>query len=152
MSAPAQLATLKQRLAEISDLQALASLMFWDQNTMMPPGGAEPRGEMAATLQRVLHARETDPELPQLLDALEPWADGEDPDSDDARLILESYWRWGDDAIARLAGDYAFAIWDAKRRRVSFSTGRINVFRFFSTPDWGGAGKFGTFGGGATRF
>jgi len=36
----------------------------------------------------------------------------------DARLILESYWRWGDDAIARLAGDYAFAIWDAKRRRL----------------------------------
>ena len=42
---------------------------------------------MADTLQRTLHARETDPELGRLLDALEPWAAGEDPDSDDARLV-----------------------------------------------------------------
>ena len=34
-----------------------------------------------------IHARETDPELGALLDALEPWAAGEDPDSDDVRLV-----------------------------------------------------------------
>jgi carboxypeptidase Taq len=88
VSEPAELGALRERLAEISDLHALAALMFWDQNTMMPPGGAEARGEMAATLQRVLHERETDPEIPRLLDALEPWAAGEDPDSDAARLVL----------------------------------------------------------------
>jgi carboxypeptidase Taq len=88
MSAPPELVRLRERLAEISDLHAVTALLFWDQNTMMPPGGAEPRAEMAATMQRVLHARETDPEIPRLLDALEPWADGQDPDSDDARLVL----------------------------------------------------------------
>jgi carboxypeptidase Taq len=34
-----------------------------------------------------VHARETDPELARLLDALEPWAAQQDPDSDDARLV-----------------------------------------------------------------
>ncbi|MEA2312896.1 MAG: carboxypeptidase Taq [Solirubrobacteraceae bacterium] len=88
MSAPDQLARLRARIAETCDLHALGALMMWDQNTMMPPGGAEPRGDMAATLMRVIHERETDPEIARLLDALEPWADGEDPDSDDARLVL----------------------------------------------------------------
>ena len=46
---------------------------------MMPPGGAAPRADMADTLQRMLHARETDPELGRLLDALEPWAAGRGP-------------------------------------------------------------------------
>ena len=84
---PPALAGLRVRLAELTDLQALAALMFWDQNTMMPPGGAGARADMADTLQRVLHARETDPQLGRMLDALEPWAAGEDPDSDAARLV-----------------------------------------------------------------
>ena len=84
---PPELGGLRRRLAEITDLQSLGALMFWDQNTMMPPGGASARADMADTLQRTLHARETDPEIGHLLDALEPWAAGEDPDSDDARLV-----------------------------------------------------------------
>ncbi|HKG66543.1 MAG TPA: hypothetical protein VKB28_20910, partial [Solirubrobacteraceae bacterium] len=84
---PPELDRLRERLAEITDLQALGALMFWDQNTMMPPGGAGARADMADTLQRTVHARETDPELGRLLDALEPWAAGEDPDSDNARLV-----------------------------------------------------------------
>ena len=52
---------------------------------MMPPAGARRRGDSLGTLARVIHARETDPELGRLLDALEPWAAEQDPDSDDAR-------------------------------------------------------------------
>ena len=37
--------------------------------------------------ERVLHARETDPELERLLTVLEPWAADEDPDADDVRLV-----------------------------------------------------------------
>jgi carboxypeptidase Taq len=76
-------------MAELADLHAIGRLLFWDQNTMMSPQGAGPRGEHAATLARIVHARETDPELARLLDALEPWAKDEDPDSDDVRLV---YW------------------------------------------------------------
>ena len=56
---------------------------------MMPPRGAIARGDHAATLQTVHHERLTDPELARLLDVLEPWAAGEDPDADDVRLIRE---------------------------------------------------------------
>lgn len=87
MSVPAELTALRERMAELSDLYALGSLLVWDQNTMMPPGGAAPRADQAETLERVVHGRETAPELGRLLDALEPWAEGEDPDADDVRLI-----------------------------------------------------------------
>ncbi len=86
---PAELTELRARMAELSDLGSVARLLFWDQQTMMPPAGAEARAERAATLSLAIHARESDPKLGALLDALEPWAAGEDPDSDDVRLI---YW------------------------------------------------------------
>ncbi|MDQ3661536.1 MAG: asparagine synthase-related protein, partial [Actinomycetota bacterium] len=36
----------------------------------------------------------------------------------DAELILEAYRRWGEECPARLIGDFAFAIWDARRGRL----------------------------------
>ncbi len=109
---PPELARLRTRLAEVTDLQALGALMFWDQNTMMPPGGAAARADMADTLQRTLHARETDPEVGRLLDALEPWAAGEDPDSDDARLV---HWARRDfEKAVRVPADLAAEITRAK--------------------------------------
>src|SRR5919107_952779 len=83
---PPELTRLRGMLAEITDLQALGALMFWDQNTMMPPGGAAARADMADTLQRTLHARGTDRGRGRLPDGPEPWAAGEDPGSDDAGL------------------------------------------------------------------
>jgi carboxypeptidase Taq len=109
---PPELDGLRRLLAEITDLQALGALMFWDQNTMMPPGGASARADMADTLQRTLHARETDPEIGRLLDALEPWAAGEDPDSDDARLV---HWSRRDfEKSVRVPADLAADITRAK--------------------------------------
>jgi len=86
---PAELIALRERAAILNDLDRIGALLFWDQNTMMPPRGAIARGEHAATLQTVHHERLTDPELARLLDVLEPWAAGEDPDADDVRLISE---------------------------------------------------------------
>jgi carboxypeptidase Taq len=74
-------------MAELSDLHSVGMLLFWDQQTMMPPAGAAARAERAATIAVAIHARESDPKLGALLDALEPWAAGEHPDSDDVRLI-----------------------------------------------------------------
>jgi carboxypeptidase Taq len=39
------------------------------------------------TIALAIHARESDPKLGALLDALEPWAAGQDPDADDVRLV-----------------------------------------------------------------
>lgn len=78
---------LKLLLAEISDLNTSALLLSWDQQVNMPPGGAETRANQMATLGRITHDREISPELGRLLDALQPYAQTLDPDSDDARLI-----------------------------------------------------------------
>ena len=88
-AAPAELAALHERAAILADLGHVHSLLFWDQNTMMPPHGAGARGDHSATLESVTHERLTDPELGRLLDVLEPWAAGEDPDADDVRLVRE---------------------------------------------------------------
>ena len=85
--APAELAALQERMAELTDLSRIHSMLFWDQNTMMPPNGAAARADHAATLEVISHDKLIDPEIGRLLDALEPWAAGEDPDSDPVRLI-----------------------------------------------------------------
>jgi carboxypeptidase Taq len=86
-AAPPELHALRERMAELTDLGRIHSLLFWDQNTMMPPGGALGRADHSATLELISHGRLTDPEVGRLLDALEPWAADEDPDSDDVRLL-----------------------------------------------------------------
>lgn len=50
----------------------------------------------------------------ELADAVDPRA----PRSavSDAALLLRAYERWGEDAISRLIGDFAFALWDGRRR------------------------------------
>ena len=77
----------KTILAEIIDLNHTAALLDWDQQTYMPPGGAEGRGNQLALLRRLAHERATSPELGKLLEDLKPYAASLDPDSDDARLV-----------------------------------------------------------------
>lgn len=78
---------LRRRLREISHLESAASLMHWDQTTYMPVAGAGERGEQIATLQRLAHERLIDPDLGELLQALEPHESTLDADSNEARLI-----------------------------------------------------------------
>ncbi len=78
---------LRDILAEISDLSYTAALLGWDQQTYMPSGGAEARGNQLALLGRLVHERATSPELGKLLEELKPHTAGLDPDSDDARLV-----------------------------------------------------------------
>jgi carboxypeptidase Taq len=85
--APKELAKLRERAGELADLGGIAGLLLWDQNTLMPRGGAGARADQIEALERIQHDRLTDPELAALLDALEPWEASADPDSDDARLI-----------------------------------------------------------------
>ncbi len=81
-----ELEELRRRAGEIADLHGIGGLLLWDQNTMMPPGGAAARADQFEALERILHDRITDPGLAKLLDALEPWAADQDPDSDAAAL------------------------------------------------------------------
>jgi len=78
---------LKEILTEISDLRYSSAVLGWDQQTYMPPGGAEARGNQLALLHRLAHEMSTTSEMGKLLDDLKPFAATLDPDSDDARLV-----------------------------------------------------------------
>jgi carboxypeptidase Taq len=78
---------LQTRLGEIADLQAAAALLSWDQETYMPPGGAQARAIQLGTLARTAHAWFIADEIGQLLEDLEAEAAGLDYDSFEASLI-----------------------------------------------------------------
>ena len=83
----AKLKELRARLLEVSDLNAAAALLYWDQTTYMPPGGAPARARQIATLRRLAHEKFTDPAIGKLLDDLRLYEESLPYDSDDASLI-----------------------------------------------------------------
>jgi len=87
MSENEKLHRLKTLLGEVWDLRMAAAVLSWDQETYMPRGGAEARGQQLSTLSRLAHIKFTADEIGQLLDDLAPAAAGWDPDSDEARLV-----------------------------------------------------------------
>jgi carboxypeptidase Taq len=90
MDYEAKLKQLDEIIAEVSDLNSAAGLLGWDQQVNMPPGGAEGRGYVLGTLGQLAQIRFTSPEVGKLIDELEPYAAGLDPDSDTARKIKVS--------------------------------------------------------------
>ena len=81
------LAELKQRLAEVYDLERGLGVLLWDQRTMMPPKGAAARAEASATLAGLAHERLIADDIGGLLDELAPLEDELEYDSDDASLL-----------------------------------------------------------------
>jgi len=63
-----KISRLKILLAEISDIQAAASVLEWDQQTYMPSGGVYRRGQQLGTLQNIAHTKFTSPGIGKLLD------------------------------------------------------------------------------------
>ncbi|HEX6703011.1 MAG TPA: carboxypeptidase M32 [Gaiellaceae bacterium] len=81
------LARLKEILGTIHDLERLGSLAAWDQETMMPPQGAEGRADQRATLVRLSHELLVSHELGRLLEEVRPYEETLPHDSDDASVI-----------------------------------------------------------------
>ncbi len=77
---------LKESLGEISDLYNATGLLSWDQQTYMPAGGNDARGQQLATLSKIAHERATTDELGKLLDELKTELAG-DESSDEAALV-----------------------------------------------------------------
>ena len=82
-----KLLDLKTRLSEVNDIESAASLLYWDQATYMPPGGAAARGRQLATLQQISHSKFTEPVIGQLLEDLRPLEESLPYYSDEASLI-----------------------------------------------------------------
>jgi len=77
---------------ETSALGQVSGLVGWDQETMMPRGAVEQRGEWSAALENALHTRQTDPIIGDWLAALEG-ANLDQEQAANVRHIQRSYQR-----------------------------------------------------------
>jgi carboxypeptidase Taq len=81
---------------EISLLGTSASVLHWDQETYMPPKGAETRGNQVSLLARLAHEQFTDKKIGELLGEVENSEFVKDRDSDAAvncRELRRAYHR-----------------------------------------------------------
>jgi carboxypeptidase Taq len=78
---------LLRRLGEISDLESATALLVWDEETKMPSLGFDARVEHRGTLARILHERQTAPELGALLEELRSFGEAHPHDSFEASVI-----------------------------------------------------------------
>jgi carboxypeptidase Taq len=78
---------LQGHLAEIKALIEAAAVLGWDQQTYMPPGGAESRAAQLTALSQVIHQKLTSAEAERLLDSAQKAVQGADYDSDEAALV-----------------------------------------------------------------
>jgi carboxypeptidase Taq len=86
---PSILGKLNAHIAELADLTKIASLLYWDHQTYMPPNGSQSRGFQLSTLNRHIHARLTSDEIGTLLEDLRPTVQQLDPTSDDVRKFTK---------------------------------------------------------------
>lgn len=76
---------LKQIFGEVGDLGRAASVLGWDQQVNMPPGGGEARGQQLATLGKIAQEKFTSDEVGKLLDELK--SEYGDAGTDDGAMI-----------------------------------------------------------------
>ncbi|MCC5876237.1 MAG: carboxypeptidase M32 [Candidatus Sumerlaeia bacterium] len=110
---------------EIHDLRMTASVLHWDQQTQMPPGGGEARGRQLSTLGGLIHDRMTSAEFLGLL------ADAEGADLDDDQRAAVETVRFAVDRATKLPGSMvremtlvesrAFGAWIEARQARDFS-------------------------------
>jgi carboxypeptidase Taq len=128
-----KLETLRERLAEIEDINQAAELAGWDQLTVMPPHGGPQRAEVLATLEQISHDKFVSAEIGNLLEgaAAELEAAGRrSPDDDDVALIAHTQrvWEKSRRVPTALAGEMARAsstgqeIWVDARKRNDYAT------------------------------
>jgi carboxypeptidase Taq len=125
----AALTELKERVSEIHDLDRASSLLGWDQQVKMPPGGAGVRAEQLATLDRLAHEALTSDEIGRLLDRLAPLEDSLEYDSDEASLIrlVRRDWEKARRVPAELRGEMsraaslAMPVWVKARQDSDYS-------------------------------
>ena len=116
-------------LAEVADLNAVQALLDWDQQTYMPPGGNEARGNQLATIGKIAHQKFTSDKIGQLISDLEKEFNGADPDSDAYRLLKVS--RHDYDQATGVPAEFvaefalvtskAFEAWQEARSKSDFS-------------------------------
>jgi carboxypeptidase Taq len=111
---------LKEILGEVSDLDHAASVLGWDQQVNMPPGGGEARGQHLATLGKMSHEKSTSDEVGKLLEDLKQEFAGSDSD-EAARVPAEFV------AEAAVVTTAAFESWVEAKGKSDFSIFRPHL-------------------------
>jgi carboxypeptidase Taq len=79
---------LKVRLGDVNALNAAQSIMDWDQQCLMPHGGAEARGEQVSRLSRMSHEIFVSDETQRALEEAEKEVSGAADDDDSAMVRI----------------------------------------------------------------
>jgi carboxypeptidase Taq len=122
-----KLEQLKEKLGEVADIGHAASILSWDQQVNMPPGGNEARGQQLATLSKIAQEKFITDEVGELIDELKQELDGADTDEaalvrvaardyDKARRVPPSFI-----AEQALVTSKAFEAWREARSKSDFS-------------------------------
>jgi carboxypeptidase Taq len=82
-----RLQRLKAILGEVADVNRAGSVLAWDQETYMPPGGIASRADQLTTLRRIAHVTFTADEIGELLEGAGVEVADEPFDSDAASLV-----------------------------------------------------------------
>jgi carboxypeptidase Taq len=124
-----RLEELRQMLGVVVDLQNASEVLGWDQQTYMPPGGAQGRAMQLATLGKVAHERLVSDDMGAALETAEPEAEALDPDSDDARMVRKA--RRDFDKARKVPAEWvgefrrvtalAHQVWEKARAEVDYS-------------------------------
>lgn len=91
---------LRRRAVETATLHSCAAVLGWDEQTYLPPGGIEHRGNQLALLAGLAHDKATDPRIGELLAHCEQSDLVADPESPSAVNVRE--WRRRFDREAKL--------------------------------------------------
>ncbi len=123
---------LKEFDAEIKALEEVQAVLEWDQQVYMPERGVHGRSEQTAELATIVHQKNTNPAIGDLLDKLD--ASDENPlgsadlDDDDRRLVRAVYrdfrqaTRLPADLVSKIARvtSVAQSVWAEARRKSQF--------------------------------
>ena len=122
-----KLEQLKEKLGEVADIGRAASILSWDQQVNMPPGGNEARGQQLATLSKIAQEKFITDEVGELIEDLKQELNGADTDEaalvrvaardyDKARRVPPSFI-----AEQALVTSKAFEAWMEARNKSDFS-------------------------------
>lgn len=103
--------SLKARMREIHNLDRVAAVLGWDQQTQMPPGGAEARARQIGTVSKLSHELLTSDETGRLIQEAKKDIEGMDYASDDAALVRVAEYDY--DQATKLPTDLVVAIQEA---------------------------------------
>ena len=78
---------LAERWADVTGLQAAASLMYWDQSTYLPAKASGPRGDHLSAIVKVSHQLSTADDIAQWYQEIAPYAAKLSAESDGSNLI-----------------------------------------------------------------